>query len=73
VTEKPIPQSSRTTGTKIPVSEVKQPEVQNNGATPVTQDQTLDKKSDTEPVKVAPESDTVQKVKKRDLRSLRSR
>jgi hypothetical protein len=65
VTEKPTPQSSRTTGTKVPVSEVKQPQS--------TPDQTLDKKSDTEPVKVAPESDTVQNVKKRNLRSLRSR
>jgi hypothetical protein len=65
VTGNPTPQSSRTTGTKVPVSDVKQPQS--------TQDQSLDKKSDTEPVKVAPESDTVQNVRKRDLRSLRSR
>lgn len=67
-TEKPIPQSSRTPGTKVPVSDVKQSQT-----APVTQDQTLEKKSEGEPVKVAPESDTVQNVKKRDLRSLRSR
>lgn len=68
VTEKPIPQSSRTTGTKVPVSVVKQSQ-----ATQGSQDQALDKKSEGEPVRVAPESDTVQNVKKRNLRSLRSR
>ncbi|NLD95389.1 MAG: hypothetical protein GX639_22285 [Fibrobacter sp.] len=68
VTGKPIPQSSRTTGTKVPVSDIKQSQT-----APVTRDQTLDKKSDGEPVRVAPEKDTAQNVKTRNLRSLRSR
>jgi hypothetical protein len=73
VTEKPIPQSSRTTGTKVPVTEVKQPAVQKDGVTKVPQENVLDKKTDVEPPGVAPETDTVKNVKKRDLRSLRSR
>ncbi len=68
VTDRPIPQSSRTSGTKVPASDVKQSQ-----ATQGSQDQALDKRPEGEPVREAPQSDTAQNVKKRNLRSLRSR
>jgi hypothetical protein len=67
VSEKPIPQSSRSSGKKVQESELPKTQTQGSVAPP-SDDKNLDKKTT-----AVEEPDTIQNVKKRDMRSLRSR
>ncbi len=73
VREVPVPQSSRSGGKKVQESEL--PKNQSQGtATPPADDKSLDKKTTGgEPENAVSGPDTLQNVKKRDMRSLRSR